>query len=114
MGIGKDVSVDVLSACPPCTGFSRQNPKNHIIDDKRNSLVRKSALFAVALDASIVVMENARELIRGNFRDHYEWYREYLENHGYDVFGKSYMLTRFGLPQIRERVIIIVVHLSRP
>ena len=114
LGIGKDVSVDVLSACPPCTGFSRQKPKNHIIDDKRNSLVRKSALFAVALDASIVVMENARELIRGNFRDHYEWYREYLENHGYDVFGKSYMLTRFGLPQIRERAIIIAVKSSRP
>lgn len=106
--------VDVLAACPPCTGFSRANPNNHLVDDKRNSLVRKSGLFAVALDAKIVVMENARELIRGNFKHHYEWFREYLEEHGYNVFGRTYMLSRFGLPQIRERAIVIAAKQDLP
>ncbi len=99
--------VTVLAACPPCTGFSRANPENHLRDDKRNSLVRRSAQFAVALSVDIVVMENARELIRGNFKHHYEWFREHLESHGYNVFGRTYMLSRFGLPQIRERAIVI-------
>src|SRR5687768_15502330 len=39
LGIGS-AAVNVLSVCPPCTGFSRTNPQNHLRDDERNSLVR--------------------------------------------------------------------------
>lgn len=106
LGLG-DAEVNVLSVCPPCTGFSRTNPQNHLRDDPRNSLVSKAADFAMALDADVVVMENARELIRGNFLHHYRALRERLEDRGYNVFGRSYMLNRFGLPQIRERSIIV-------
>ncbi|WP_417719633.1 DNA cytosine methyltransferase [Salipiger sp.] len=109
-----DRHVNVLSVCPPCTGFSRTNPQNHLRDDARNSLVSKAADFAVALDADVVVMENARELIRGNFLHHYRAFRETLEDNGYNVFGRSYMLTRFGLPQVRERSIIIAVRNDLP
>jgi DNA (cytosine-5)-methyltransferase 1 len=101
--------VNVLSVCPPCTGFSRTNPNNHLRDDVRNSLVSKAADFAIGLDADVVVMENARELIRGNFMHHYRAFRERVENAGYNVFGRSYMLNRFGLPQVRERSIVIAV-----
>jgi len=107
LSLSDQQSITVLATCPPCTGFSRANPENHLRDDKRNSLVRRSAQFAVSLSVDIVVMENARELIRGNFKHHYEWFREYLESHGYNVFGRTYMLSRFGLPQIRERAIVI-------
>lgn len=101
--------VNILSVCPPCTGFSRTNPNNHLRDDSRNNLVSKAADFAIGLDADVVVMENARELIRGNFMHHYRAFRERLENAGYNVFGRSYMLNRFGLPQVRERSIVIAV-----
>lgn len=104
-----DRKVSVLSVCPPCTGFSRTNPENHLRDDPRNWLVPKSADFALALDADVLVMENARELIRGNFLHHYRALRERLEESGYNVFGRSYLLSRFGLPQQRERAIIIAV-----
>jgi len=107
LGLDLDTSISVLSACPPCTGFSRANPDNHIRDDHRNSLVRKSAMFAVELSADVIVMENARELIRGNFSEHYTWMQNYLNDNGYNVHGCSYMLSRFGLPQIRERALII-------
>jgi DNA (cytosine-5)-methyltransferase 1 len=114
LGLPTGRHVTVLSTCPPCTGFSRANPENHLRDDKRNSLIRLSALFAVALSVDVVVMENARELIKGNFTHHYEWFREYLENHGYNVFGRTYMLSRFGLPQIRERAIVIAARKHLP
>lgn len=107
LGLCDEQHITVLSTCPPCTGFSRANPENHLRDDKRNSLVRRSAQFAVELSVDILVMENARELIRGNFKHHFEWFREYLENNGYNVFGKNYMLSKFGLPQIRERAIVV-------
>jgi len=113
LGIGKRV-VSVLSVCPPCTGFTRTNPQNHLRDDCRNGLVSKAADFAVALDAHVVVMENARELIRGNFRHHYRAFRGRLEDNGYRVFGRNYMLSRFGLPQIRERAIVVASKVGLP
>lgn len=109
-----DRKVNVLSVCPPCTGFSRTNPQNHLRDDARNSLVSKAADFTLALDADVMVMENARELIRGNFRHHYRALRERLEDNGYNVFGRNYMLNRFGLPQVRERSIIIAAKINLP
>jgi DNA (cytosine-5)-methyltransferase 1 len=114
LGLDTNTGISVLSACPPCTGFSRANPANHLRDDHRNSLVRKSAKFAVELSADIMVMENARELIRGNFSGHYEWLQSYLSDNGYNVHGCSYMLSRFGLPQIRERALIIAAKRSLP
>ena len=113
LGIGRR-EVNVLSVCPPCTGFSRTNPQNHLRDDARNGLVSKAADFAIDLDADVVVMENARELIRGNFLHHYRAFREQLEDNGYSVFGRNYMLNRFGLPQIRERAIIIAAKEELP
>lgn len=109
LGLQESQKVHVLSVCPPCTGFSRANPMNHLRDDGRNSLVRKSARFALALAPDIVVMENARELIRGNFGGHYKWFCRALESNGYRVHGRVYMLSQFGLPQFRERAIVIAV-----
>jgi DNA (cytosine-5)-methyltransferase 1 len=109
LGLKPTDRVDVLSVCPPCTGFSRTNPNNHLSDDPRNSLVGRSADFALALDADIVVMENARELIRGNFSHHYQALVATLSRYGYKVAGTTYFLSRFGLPQVRERAIVIAV-----
>lgn len=113
LGIGTR-KVDVLSVCPRCTGFSRANPLNHVRDDHRNSLVRKAAQFAVSLNADVVVMENARELVRGNFKDHYDAFRSLLEANGYSLSGHTYILTELGLPQVRERAIVIAAkkHIS--
>lgn len=108
LGIGSN-NVDVLCVCPPCTGFSRANPGNHLEDDERNSLVVRSAKFALALDASVVIMENARELIRGNFNYHCEEFTRILESAGYTVGGRIHFLNQFGLPQIRERALVIAV-----
>ncbi len=113
LGLGS-AQVSVLSVCPPCTGFSRTNPQNHLRDDVRNSLVRRAAMFATALDADIVVMENARELIRGNFKAHYDAFRRDLEDSGYEVSGQSLLLSRYGLPQVRERAIVIAAKQPLP
>jgi len=101
--------LDVLISCAPCTGFSRAVNKNHLEDDPRNHLVERSALFVDALRPAIFVMENARELIHGNFSGHFAALKTSLENMGYAVAGRVYMLSRFGLPQARERSIVVGV-----
>lgn len=105
--LGIEGRVDVLSACPPCTGFTRTNSQNHLVDDARNSLVPRVADYVKAFDPSVVVMENAREILMGNFRQHFEVLKRRLERQGYTVSADIHMLTKFGLPQIRERALII-------
>jgi DNA (cytosine-5)-methyltransferase 1 len=106
--------LDVLISCAPCTGFSRVNASNHIEDDPRNSLVGRSALFVAALKPRVFLMENARELIMGRFRHHYETLRKRLEEIGYRASGEIHFLNQFGLPQSRERALVVAVRDDLP
>lgn len=105
--------IQVLSACPPCTGFSRTNARNHQVDDSRNSLVTRVADFAEAWKPLVIVMENARELITGKFAHHYEALVARLRAAGYDVRGDVHLLSRFGLPQYRERALVVASRVGR-
>jgi DNA (cytosine-5)-methyltransferase 1 len=97
----------VLLCSPPCTDFSRAKPENHLNDSAKNPLVVRCANFVEAFLPQFVVLENARELIRGNHGHHYKAFKERLEQLGYAVHGDVYMLTDYGLPQTRERAIVI-------
>jgi DNA (cytosine-5)-methyltransferase 1 len=107
LGVGP--GIDVLIACPPCTGFTRVVAHNHLRDDPRNSLVARVAEYAAWFAPRVIFVENARELLRGRFSHHYERLRTSLESTGYAVRGDVHMLTRFGLPQQRERSLVLAV-----
>ncbi len=108
-----DRPLDVLSACPPCTGFSRANPKNHLEDDARNGLVVRTAEWIDALQPRVVVMENARELLQGRFAHHHNLLVEAISN-DYAVHSAVHMLSDFGLPQKRERALVVAVRRGLP
>ncbi|MBI4020929.1 MAG: DNA cytosine methyltransferase [Candidatus Aenigmarchaeota archaeon] len=99
--------IDVLTACPPCTGFSRTIATNHVRDDPRNSLVARCASFVRQFRPRVFIMENARELLTGKFRVHFDRLQEQLDALGYDVEASTHVFTRFGLPQVRERALVI-------
>lgn len=99
--------IDVLLACPPCTGFSRANSRNHVRDDRRNSLVGRIADFSRVWRPSVIVMENARELLSGNFSSHFAALRADLEDIGYRTRATVHMLNEYGLPQIRQRALVV-------
>lgn len=103
----KPGELTVFLCCPPCTDFSRTKPRNHSVDTAKNSLALKCADFIEVLRPEFVLMENARELIRGNHPHHYLEFTRRLHELGYDVRGGTHYLTRFGLPQIRERALIV-------
>lgn len=106
--------IDVLLACPPCTGFSRAISKNWAEDDPRNSLVAQVADHVAMLKPRIIMMENVPQLFRGNFSHHFSALRTSLQAMGYKVHASSYGLSRFGLPQQRERAIVIAVDADLP
>ncbi|MBB4892371.1 DNA (cytosine-5)-methyltransferase 1 [Streptomyces olivoverticillatus] len=99
--------VDVLLACPPCTGFSRAVSKNWAQDDPRNSLVARVADHVAVMRPKVVLMENVPQLLTGNFRHHFQALKTSLEGMGYTVKASSHLLTRFGLPQQRERALVV-------
>jgi DNA (cytosine-5)-methyltransferase 1 len=101
--------IDVLLACPPCTGFSRAVSKNYVEDDHRNSLVARVADFAAELRPKVIVMENVPQLLNGNFRHHYLALTDKLRKLGFQVHSASHLLTRFGLAQQRERALVIAI-----
>lgn len=105
--LGLSDSPTVLVACPPCTGFSRTNASNHLRDDPRNSLVGRVGLFVDEFKPSVLVLENARELLMGRYRHHYLGLRQHLEAQGYEVHASLHYLSQFGLPQLRERALVV-------
>lgn len=112
--LGIKASPTVLIACPPCTGFSRTLAKNHLQDDQRNSLVGRTADFVAEFEPQIVLMENARELVMGRFNVHLAALVADLKDLGYKVKPEIHFLNRFGLPQKRERAVVIAVRSGLP
>lgn len=105
---------EILLACPPCTGFSRAVSKNWAQDDPRNSLVAHVADHVAQMRPRILMMENVPQLLSGNFRYHFAALRSNLEAMGYKVHASSHILSRFGLPQQRERAVVIAVDQDLP
>jgi DNA (cytosine-5)-methyltransferase 1 len=112
--MGLNSAPQVLSACAPCTGFSRTLAKNHVVDDSRNSLVRRVADFARVMSPEVIVLENARELLMGRFATHFSALRAELEALDYRVSAEVHFLSDFGLPQRRERALVIAVRGGLP
>jgi DNA (cytosine-5)-methyltransferase 1 len=113
MGLGDQRPV-VLTACPPCTGFSRTVASNHLRDDRRNQLVGRVGDYAALLRPEIMLIENARELVTGRFGRHLHDLLTRLDDLGYQVSAATHFLTEFGLPQRRERAIVIAVRQPLP
>jgi DNA (cytosine-5)-methyltransferase 1 len=97
----------VLTACPPCTGFTRTMARNHLRDDRRNSLVRQVSRYVAELRPEIVLLENARELVMGRFSEHLRGLLADLSRLGYAAVAGTHLLDRFGLPQRRERALVV-------
>jgi DNA (cytosine-5)-methyltransferase 1 len=107
-------NLEVLLACPPCTGFSRAVSKNWAQDDPRNSLVARVADHVARMRPRVFMMENVPQLLNGNFRHHFAALRANLQAMGYKVHASSHTLSRFGLPQQRERALVVAVAAELP
>jgi DNA (cytosine-5)-methyltransferase 1 len=113
MNVG-DERPTILCACPPCTGFSRTQANNHLHDDKRNRLVEQVARYVEVLKPEIVLMENARELVMGRFSGHLSNLTEELRKMQYEVSASTHFLNEYGLPQKRERALVVAVRSGLP
>ena len=97
--------LDVLDGSPPCQGFSTAGHRQR--NDPRNSLFQEYARLLQDLQPKAFVMENVTGLIKGHMKQSYLAIIKTLRECGYRAKGKVLNAKYFGVPQSRERVIIV-------
>ena len=98
----------VIIGCAPCQGFSPHRKKDgDKPEDERNTLIGYFSDIAVNLNPDFVVMENVPEILTGKYKNHYEEAKKVFTQNGYYVVQRVYNAAGFGVPQARNRAIIV-------
>ena len=107
----KDQHIDVITGGPPCQGFSLANKnRNKIEDDPRNKLFYDYVKVIRWYNPKAFVMENVKGLLSmqgGNVIKTIVNEFENAGDYGYNVEYKIMKASDYGVPQNRERVILI-------
>ena len=96
---------DIMLGGFPCQGFSLSGPRK--IDDSRNVLYRHYVRILRAKQPLMFVGENVKGLLTMGNGDIFEAICDDFANAGYTVFAKLLNAKDYGVPQDRERVIIV-------
>lgn len=99
-------SHDILLACWPCPSFSQMG-KLDGLEDERGMLFYHIVQVLKKKKPKAFMLENVKNLRFIKDGDAYETVRSALEKCGYTVFDKVLNALNFGLPQHRERLIIV-------
>lgn len=105
-GVGQG-DLDVLDGSPPCQGFSTAGKRE--VADPRNSLFKHYVRLLKVYKPRVFVMENVTGLVKGYMKGVYLEIVAELRAAGYAVKGQVMNAKWYGVPQSRERVIIIGV-----
>lgn len=104
-------SVDVLAGGPPCQGFSLAGKRDR--DDPRNQLFEQLLMLADIVKPKVIVMENVRLLL--SMRDSngglvIDRIVHVMSEHGFDATVNIVNAQDYGVPQFRERVLIVATN----
>lgn len=105
-------TVDVIIGGPPCQGFSLANKnRNKVVEDPRNKLFYQYLQFVEWFNPKVFVMENVKGLLSINGGDTIKTIVDLFKkvNNGYIVDYKILRASDYGVPQTRERVVIVGV-----
>ena len=108
-------SVDVVVGGPPCQGFSSIRPYRNLTEgDPRNSLVEHYVLIIAKLRPAWFVFENVVGILTHEDGTRLHAVLEGLRAAGYEVDWRVLNAALFGVPQYRERVVIVGNRLGVP
>jgi len=107
----KNKNVDIITGGPPCQGFSLANKnRNKIEDDPRNKLFYDYVKVIKWYNPKAFVMENVKGLLSMQGGEVIKTIVKEFENagnYGYNVRYNILKASDYGVPQNRERVILI-------
>lgn len=113
----KNSDADVIIGGPPCQGFSMAGARirNGFIDDPRNYLFKHYYNIVKSVKPKVFIIENVKGIatMQGGeiFEEILNLFRDETNFDGdkYNVYYKVVKATDFGIPQTRERMIIVGV-----
>lgn len=98
----------VIIGGPPCQGFSSIRPyRSLILNDRRNNLFEQFAFFVSILKPEWFVLENVVGLLTHDKGKTLKTLISIFESIKYKVSYKVMNAAAYGLPQSRERIIIV-------
>lgn len=101
-------SHDVLCAGFPCQPFSISGKQNGF-SDPRGTLFFDVARIVEFHKPPIVLLENVKNFAQHDQGNTLRTVRHIMENLGYHFYGKLYNASDFGLPQNRQRFIMVAI-----
>ena len=96
---------DVILGGFPCQGFSLSGPRK--IDDSRNVLYKHYVRLVRQNQPKAFIGENVKGLLTMGGGRVFEAIKDGFAECGYDVYAKLVNARNYGVPQDRERVVII-------
>ena len=115
-----DGGVDIIIGGPPCQGFSTighrasSNPVKRAEKDPRNELVLTYARIIKEIQPKFIVMENVKGILTLEGGAYLQNVLNILKKAGYNAEYKLVNMADYGVPEIRERVIIIGNRIGLP
>ena len=105
----KDDIVDIVLGGPPCQGFSMAGARNRngFIDDPRNYLFKHYFRIVQYVKPKAFIMENVKGLLSMQEGRVFNEILKIFSEAGYCVNYKIVKALEFGIPQKRERLIIV-------
>lgn len=108
LDIGKDIPQhDILCAGFPCQPFSKAGEQNGFADTRSGDLFYYIVEILDSHRPRYFLLENVANFLRHNKGKTWEEAKKHLERLGYVVDIEKLSPHNFGIPQIRERVIIV-------
>ena len=100
---------DILTGGFPCQSFSivAQNPKRLGIKDDKGTLFFEMCRILRERQPKCFIAENVKGLLTANKKEAFPLIIKEFEDSGYDVKYKILKASDYGVPQKRERVIIV-------
>ncbi|UQE63917.1 DNA cytosine methyltransferase [Bifidobacterium animalis] len=106
----KSGDVDVIIGGPPCQGFSSIRPfRSSAEDDPRNTLFEEFASYVNYFRPKVLVFENVVGLATYHNGDTISTIMHTFDSLGYDCDWRILNAANYGVPQKRERLILLGV-----
>ncbi|MCA9741408.1 DNA cytosine methyltransferase [candidate division KSB1 bacterium] len=99
--------LDVLDSSPPCQGYSTAGKR--AFTDARNTLFTEFVRLLRGLQPKVFVMENVSGLVKGKMKLIFAEMLRELKASGYQVSARLLNAAYYGVPQSRQRLIVIGV-----